>query len=565
MPMGSAPNRAAELFSQHRFRLLRATAALALLALVPACSSVTPAGQEKGSTGSSPGASITGDNFGTPAQPDEVKAGGTLVMALSAEPDQLDPTLSRSLYSRYVFHAMCEKLYDVDQTAKVVPQLATALPTVSKDGMTVTIPVREGAKFSDGTPFNAEAVKSTLQRGLTLSASGRKSELGPISSIDATNATTVVIKLEQPFAPLTAALADRAGMILSPKATAELGKNFASSPSCVGPFKLSKRVPQNSIELVKDSNYYDASKVHLDKISYRIITDASIRAANLRSGDVQVADSLSTQDISALSKESALTVLKSSSLGYQGVTFNVGNVDGVGTPAKPIDKPHAKDPRVRQAFEYAVDRAGLVKVIFNDLNTVACSPVAPQSEFNVAADQQCTPHDPAKAKELLQQAGVTTPYAIKMIVSNNPDSLRLAQALQSMVKDGGFDLQITPVEYASLLDQQDRGDFELLQLGWSGRVDPDANITNFVGTGGSQNVAGFNDREVDALLEKARQSTDLAARKDLYAQVVQKLHQTDPLIYLYRQSNLTGVSNTVKGVQVFPDGVIRVALSGLAK
>ena len=91
-----------------------------------------------------------------------------------------------------------------------------------------------------------------------------------------------------------------------------------------------------------------------------------------------------------------------------------------------------------------------------------------------------------------------------MITSNNPDSLRLAQALQSMVKDGGFDLKIKPVEYASLLDQQDRGDFELLQLGWSGRVDPDANITNFVGTGGSQNVAGYSDPAIDALLTKAR-------------------------------------------------------------
>jgi peptide/nickel transport system substrate-binding protein len=546
-------------------RVMATLGALAVLALAASCSSVTPAGDQPGAGTASGTTSATGDNFGSAATADQVKPGGSLVMALSAEPDQLDPTLSRSLYSRYVFHAMCEKLYDVDQNTEIVPQLATALPKLSDSGKTVTIPVREGATFSDGSPFDAAAVKSTLERGLTLNASGRKSELGPISSIAAPDATTVVIHLDQPFAPLTAALADRAGMVLSPKATEALGKDFASNPSCVGPFKFSKRVPQNSIELVKDPNYYDAAKVSLDKISYRIITDASIRAANLRSGDVQVADSLSAQDVPTLSKESALTVLRSQSLGYQGVTFNVGNVEGVGAPAKTIDKPHAKDPKVRQAFEYAVDRAGLVKVIFNDLNTVACSPIAPQSKFNVASDQECTPHDPAKAKELLQQAGVSTPYPIKMIVANNADSLRLAQALQSMVKEGGFDLQITPVEYASLLDQQDRGDFELLQLGWSGRVDPDANITNFVGTGGSQNVAGYNDPAVDALLDKARTSTDLNTRKDLYAQVVDKLHETDPLIYLYRQANLTGVSNSMKGVQVFPDGVIRVAFAGLGR
>jgi ABC-type dipeptide transport system, periplasmic component len=157
------------------------------------------------------------------------------------------------------------------------------------------------------------------------------------------------------------------------------------------------------------------------------------------------------------------------------------------------------------------------------------------------------------------------PFPLEIVTSNNPDSLRLAQALQSMVKDGGFKLTIKPMEYASLLDLQDAGDFSLLQLGWSGRIDPDANITNFVGTGGSQNVAGYNDPAVDSLLDTARQSQDLGERKNLYAQVVAKLHVADPLIYLYRQRNLTGVSNTIKGVQVFPDGVVRLAFAGLGK
>lgn len=540
-----------------------AVAVATVLSLAAAgCAAVTPAGT--GST-SGAGSSPAGDSFGVAAQADQVKAGGALVMALSAEPDQLDPSLARSLYSRYVFHAMCQKLYDVDSSAKIVPQLATALPTVTDGGKTVTIPVREGVKFADGTPFDAAAVKATFERNLTLEGSGRKSELGPITGVEATDAKTVVVHLSKPFAPLTAALTDRAGMIVSPTVAKALGLKFATAPVCVGPFKFAKRVPQNSIDLVKDPLFYDAAKVHLASISYRIITDASIRAANLRSGDVQVADSLSAQDVPTLSKEKSLTVLQSQSLGYQGVTFNVGNVDGVGTPAKVIDRPEAKDPRIRQAFELSIDRAGLVKVVFNNLNIVACSPISPKSEFSSEAVQKCTAHDPAKAKALLKEAGVTVPFPIDITTSNNPDSLRLAQAIQSMVKEGGFDLKIKPVEFASLLDQQDRGDFSLLQLGWSGRIDPDANITNFTSTGGSQNVAGYNDPAVDSLLDKARQSQDVGERGTLYAQVVAKLHEADPLIYLYRQRNLTGVSNTIKGAQVFPDGVIRVAFAGLGK
>ena len=132
----------------HRRRGLAVLSGVVVLA-VAGCSAVTPAGQSGATTGGA--ASVNEDVYGEPAAADKVKQGGKLTVALSAEPDRLDPSLSRSLYSRYVFQAMCEKLYDVDEKAQVVPQLATALPTVSADGKTVTIPVRQGVKFADGT------------------------------------------------------------------------------------------------------------------------------------------------------------------------------------------------------------------------------------------------------------------------------------------------------------------------------------------------------------------------------------------------------------------------------
>ncbi|TCC32808.1 ABC transporter substrate-binding protein [Kribbella speibonae] len=541
-----------------------AGAAVVALALVgTACSPVEPAGGDNASGG---GQSSAGqDVFGEAADAAKVKQGGTLTVALSADPDKLDPTLSRSLYSRYVFHTMCEKLYDLGPDAKLVPQLATALPTVSADGLSLTIPLKEGVKFADGGTFDSNAVKISLNRDLTLAGSARKSELGPVTAIETPDPKTVVIKLSKPFAPLAAALADRAGMVLSPAAVAKLGANFSTAPVCVGPFKFASRVAQNSIKVVKDPQYYDAAKVHLDAIEYRIITDSSIRSANLKSGDAQVADSLSSQDAPTLQKDDTVSVLQSQSLGYQGLTVNIGNANGIGNPQKQLDTPIAKDPKVRQALALAIDREALVKSIFNGLNTVACSPVSPKSEFTSDAAQVCPAHDPAKAKQLLADAGVTTPYKVEMITSNNPDSLRLAQALQGMVKDAGFDLVIKPVEYAALLDQQDRGDFELLQLGWSGRVDPDANIYNFVGTTGSQNVSGYSNPALDKLLTDARQSTDQAQRVKLYGEVTTLLQQDDPIIYMYRQRNLTGVSKKLLGIQVYPDGVIRTAFAGFAK
>jgi peptide/nickel transport system substrate-binding protein len=483
-------------------------------------------------------------------------------MALSAEPDMLDPTQSRSFYTRYVFHTMCEKLYDLDQNTRIVPQLATALPTVAPDGLTVTIPLRQGVRFADGTPMDAQSVVTTFQRNLTMPGSGRRSELGPITSVEAQGTSTVVVHLSAPFAPLTSVLADRAGMIMSPAALQQLGDKFGSAPVCVGPFKFESRVAQNSIDVVRDPNYYAADRVFLDHITYRIITDASIRAANLQSGDAQVADQLSTQDVPSLRNAKGIQVLDSNSLGYQGITFNVGNTSGLGKAPGHVGTPVADDPRVRQAFELAVDRRALVQTVFGGLYSVACSPVSPDTVYTSEAAQACTPHDPAAARALLQEAGVQMPYPIKMITSNNPDSLRLAQALQALVADGGFNLQIVPVEYSALLDQQDRGDFEMLQLGWSGRIDPDNNITNYLSTGGGQNVAGYSDPALDALLTRARTSTDQAERVRLYGEVVTAIHAADPIVYLYRQRNYTGVTSAVSGVQVFPDGIARIAFAG---
>lgn len=491
-----------------------------------------------------------------------VREGGHLVMALSSEPDRLDPTTSSSLYTRYVMNAMCEKLYDIDADGDVVPQLATALPTIAPDGLTVTIPVRTGVRFADGTPFDAAAVVTTLQRHLTMEGSTRRGELGPISSMEAPDASTVVVRYERPFAPLTASLADRAGMIMSPKAIAELGADFSRAPVCVGPFRFAERVPQTSITVVRDPNYYAADQVHLDSITYRIMTEANIRAANLRSGDVQVADTISTQDVDALQLEDGIGVLQVGSLGYQAVTFNVGNVNGTGELPEPIDTPVASDPRVRQAFALSVNRTALVNSVFNNWFEAACSPISPDSTFSTAASEACQPYDPARARQLLAEAGVATPYLLTMQVSNNADTLRLAQALQASVRDGGFEIVVQPVEYSTLLDVQSRGDFELLQLGWSGRIDPHGNMANFLTTKGGSNYSGYGNPEVDQLLREAAQLTDPAARAETYGRVVEIVQRDIPILYLYRQRNLTAYTTDVAGIETFADGVVRLGRAG---
>jgi peptide/nickel transport system substrate-binding protein len=378
----------------------------------------------------------------------------------------------------------------------------------------------------------------------------------------------VVLALKQPFAPLVAQLADRAGMVMSPAALKAEGANFGAHPVCVGPYKFSSRVAQDHIDVVKDPNYYDASHVFLDKVSYKIIADSTTRFNNLKSGDVQVLDAVAPTDVDALQADSNLALLTSNSLGYQGITINIGNANGVGKPAGALPanltSKMSTDPRVRQAFELSIDRDAINKVVFQGKFTPACGPISPASPFSSDPAQACPKHDPAAAKALLQQAGVSTPFPISMIIGNTPDASRLGQAVQAQVKDGGFDLKLAPTEFAASLDQTDKGEFQMFQIGWSGRVDPDGNISNFVSTLGSQNNNGYSNSTVDSLLAQSQAKTDTADRAGLFGQVITQLHKDVPIIYLYRLKNFTGVARSVVGVQMYGDGLMRFAHAGFA-
>jgi peptide/nickel transport system substrate-binding protein len=495
-----------------------------------------------------------------------LRSGGELRIALSAEPDALDPTLARTLVGRIVFNAICEKLYDVDEDLAIVPQLAAELPQLSVDGTTATVKLRTGLKFADGTTMDATAVKTSLDRHRTLKGSGRTSELSSVEGVDVIDPATVAIRLKAPFAPLTAVLADRAGMVMSPAALTAKGDKFGTDPVCIGPFKFASRIAQDRIEVVKDPNYYDAGKVLLDKVIYRIIADATTRFNNLRSGDVEVLDTLNPTDVDALKADPKLRLLTSESLGYQGITVNVGNANGLGTAPAPLAAPYAgpaaSDARVRRAFELSLDRDGINKVVFRGQFSPACGPISPESPLSSDAAQACPPHDPAQAKRLLGEAGVPTPLKVGLVISNTPQERLLGEAIQAQAREGGFEVELQPTEFSASLDQTDAGRFQMFRIGWSGRVDPDGNIATFLTTKGGQNVSGYSNTEVDRLIEEARSTSDEAKRRELYGQLLTRVRQDAPLIYLYRQKNLTGVLATVGGVRVFGDGILRFGTAG---
>jgi peptide/nickel transport system substrate-binding protein len=492
-----------------------------------------------------------------------LKNGGTLTVALADDPDQLDPTLARTLVGRSVFTSICEKLYDIDKTLNVVPQLAASMPTVSPDGKSVQIRLRQGIKFNDGTNFDAAAVKKSLDRHRTLTGSQRQSELLAVSSVDVVDPSTVKINLNTPFAPLAAVLADRSGMVMSPAQLDKLGDKFGTNPVCVGPYKFVERVAQDRIVLQKSDLYYDKDKVHFDKIIYKPIPDENIRLANLRSGDIQVADQVAPTDVAAVRGDSSLQLLEAGSLGYQGITINLNNTKGLPpAPTGKVNSPLAGDPRVRHAFELSLDREALNKVVFNGLYEPTCSPIPLNSPYAVPELSQCPGHDPGQAKQLLAQAGVKTPVQVELMTDNSPLATRVGQAIQSMAKDGGFAVKLRAIEFATSLDETDAGRYQAYAVGWSGRVDPDGNISNFQLSQGSQNISRASDKSIDNLILQARATNDRNQRKQLYGQIIKATNERDSIIYLYRLKTFIGASKKVGGINVFADSLIRVAFAG---
>jgi peptide/nickel transport system substrate-binding protein len=497
----------------------------------------------------------------------DIKNGGTLSIGLAEEPDALDPTVARTFVGRIVFLAMCEKLYDLDSHLNIVPQLATALPQVSKDKLTYTIKVRSGVKFNDGTAFNAAAVKTTLERDLTLKGSVRASEISPISSVAAPNATTVVLHLKSPYSPLTAQLADRAGMVLSPKALAS-GGTFAQSPVCVGPFMFKDRVAGDHITLVKSPYYYNKAKVHLASVVYRIMTAPSSRTQALRAGDIQVEDRIQSTDVPTLQKDSSVAVKKAVTIGYQGLTINIGNKNGLLKPYSNVGTDIAKSQYIRTAFDAALDRTTINKVVFGGLNQPDCYPIAPVSPWYEPTTKglACNLHANVNlAKQLVKASGIASPSVSLMLGGTDPVTARLGQVIQSMEAAAGIKVTVTPTQFTTALNRADAGTFEAFAVGWSGRVDPDGNIFGFVSTPGTLNDSGFTNAKLDYILNGARKSLTIKARTTLYRAAMQIIHRQRPLIYLYHPVNYYGVTKKVDGVQIYGDGLIRVNNAGYTK
>ena len=376
-------------------------------------------------------------------------------IGLAEDPDNLDPTTAGSYVGRIVLASMCDKLFDIDEDLKVIPQLALSHET-SADGRMVTIKLRPGVKFHDGETFDAEAAKFTLDRHMTKEGSFRKAELAQIDKIEVADPLTIRILLKAPFSPLIAQLTDRAGMMVSPKAVKDAGDKFIQKPICAGPFKFAERVPQDRIVLERFVDYWDKDRIHIDKVAYRPIQDAAIRLANLRSGDLDIIERLLATDIPTVRGDAKLKLVTRVGLGYTGLTINLANTDQAKNPLGQMAK-------VRQALDLAIDREAINKVVFNSEFTPGNQWSSPKNSYYIETTP-IPPRNVEKAKALLKEAGVATPIVIDTMVPNGPETRQVAEIIQSMAAEVGFDLKLRVTEFATSLSEGTKGNFQLYGL-----------------------------------------------------------------------------------------------------
>jgi peptide/nickel transport system substrate-binding protein len=476
-------------------------------------------------------------------------AQSALRIGLAEDPDVLDPTLARTYVGRIVFASICDKLFDVNEKLEVIPQLALSNET-SADGKTVTIKLRPGVKFHDGEAFDAEAAKFSLERHMNMQGSFRKPELAAVDKVEVVDPTTIKLSLKSPFSPLIAQLTDRAGMMVSPKAAKEAGDKFGLKPVCAGPYKFVERVQQDRIVVEKFADYWDKANVHIDKITYLPIVDATVRLANLKSGGIELLERLAATDIAAVKADNKLKLNQIPDLSYWGITINIGN----GEKAK---NPLGSNAKVRQAFELAIDRDAINQVVFNGEFVPGNQWVSPQNSYY----QQSLPipkRDVAKAKALIKEAGVTTPIVIDFMVPQGVENKAIAEVVQAMAAEVGFDMKIRLTEFATSLKMGEQGEYQAFLIGWSGRTDPDGNAYIFHKTKAPQNNSGISNAEVDKALDEARLTSDPAKRKAIYERAAKIVNSEIPILYLYHRKVLIAQSTRLDGFKPVPDGLVRV-------
>ncbi|BDH46563.1 glutathione-binding protein GsiB [Salmonella enterica subsp. enterica serovar Choleraesuis] len=472
-----------------------------------------------------------------------------IVVAVGSSFTTLDPYDANDTLSQAVAKSFYQGLFGLDKEMKVQKVLASDYQ-VSSDGKTYTIKLRSDVKFQDGTPFNAEAVKANFDRASNPDNHLKRYNLyKDIASTEAVDDNTVRITLKRPFSAFINVLAHPASVIISPAALKKYGKDIGFHPVGTGPYQFVTWNPTDFVKVKKFDGYWQKGEPKLDSITWRPVVDNNTRAAMLQTGEADFAFPIPFEQAALLSKNPKLELVTSPSIMQRYISMNVTQ--------KPFD-----NPKVRQAINYAINRQALVKVAFAGYATPASGVVPP--DIAGSASFKPWPYDPAKARELLKEAGYPNGFTTTLWSSHNHSTAqKVLQFTQQQLAQVGIKVQVTAMDAGQRAAQveakgQKESGVRMFYTGWTastGEADwalsPLFASQNWPPT--QFNTAFYSNPVVDKDLAAALATTDPVQKDKLYRDAQQKIWDDAPWVPLVVEKLVSARNKNLSGFYVMPD------------
>lgn len=447
-------------------------------------------------------------------------------------------------------------------STEVEPSLATSWE-VSSDNLVWTFHLRQGVKFQDGTPFNADAVVFTYQRYTDPNNAYHKFGTwenwewcaSQVTKTEKVDDYTVKITLSQPYTPFISALAT-AGGVVSPTSCEKWQSQSVIHPVGTGPFEFVEWLKGDHITLEKNPNYW-GDKPKIDKLIFTVVKDASQRFLSLQKGEVQGIEFPNAEDLTKMSQDTNLQILREPGVTVSYLGFNVG------TDTPGFQKPFG-DVRVREAIACAIDKKAIVDQIFKGTAVVAKT-IIPPTLWGYNDTIQDYDYNPTKAKELLKAAGYangfkTQLWTLPVARPYLPDPQSVAVAIQADLKKVGIDAEIVTYDWSTYFHKVDNGDAPMNIAGWiADYPDPDDFLytlfdSDHATVGTASNSCFYRSSAVHSLNIQAQQITDQTKRAELYKQVQEIMHKDIPCVPLAHVEQIVVLNKNVKGFVLYPVG-----------
>jgi peptide/nickel transport system substrate-binding protein len=478
-----------------------------------------------------------------PGWADEPVRGGTLQVGLADDPPELDPHLTSSNASRTVLHNIFATLVEVDDELQIQPELAERWE-VSDDGRSYTFHLREGVTFHDGADFNAEAVAYNFARMQdTEFGSARAGELAFVEEVIVDGPHQVTVRLSQPFGAFLPALASWSGMMVSPTAAEEHGRDFGQVLVGAGPFRFVERIRDDRVVLERFDNYFKEDLPYLDRVVYRPFVDAEARMVNLETGSIHIINTVPGRGVGRLQQNDDIEVSIVGGLGFRGIWVNVTSEE-LGSRER------------RAALSACIDRRVVVDSIFGEAAVPALGPFSPAT-WVVDSPDEAPERDVERARELLEEAGVPDGFSFPLLITPDDESIRVASMYAAMCSEVGIDIELQQVEFGTILSRMSDANYAGAQIELSPRNDPDLSAHPWFHSEGGVNFSHYESEEMDRLLDEARAAVDQEERRELYREALDLFNTDFPYIFVYHLQEMKAYRDNLRGYRHIPDSMMR--------